>query len=123
MILLRYLNKYVGLAHNITFVMRYMPYDDLKRAMDEGTVDMVYLDASDFACCKRRINLQPIANVCTRTKLGDKFFDNCHYHGAFVVRNNSSITRVEGVLPGYPRSMKWHPGDAHGRTTLSSIRA
>mmetsp|Transcript_43011 Transcript_43011/g.82056 ORF Transcript_43011/g.82056 Transcript_43011/m.82056 type:complete len:1338 (+) Transcript_43011:58-4071(+) len=92
-----YLNKLVGVEHNITFKMQFMEYSDLLHAIDEGAVDMVFLDAVKFSCSDRNNNLQPLATMRTRKFLGSEYYDSGHYHGAMIVRTDSNITKVEDV--------------------------
>lgn len=97
-LLFRYLSKVVGPAFGVTFKLVYLDFTTTYEAVERRDVDMVYTNPSVYACLEREHRAAPIASLRNRRKVGDAFYELDHFYGAMIVKHNSPITKIAGVL-------------------------
>ena len=87
-------------ALNLTFELVYLNFDTTYELVESRGIDMVYTNPSVYACLEREYGAAPVASLLNRRKVGEQVFELSEFYGTFIVRANSSITRIAG-------SKKW----------------
>lgn len=87
----------MGPEFGVTFKLVYLNFSSNFDAVEDRQVDLVLTNPSVFACLEREFRAHPVLSLRKLRKVGDVVFELNRFYGAFIVRANSSITKISGI--------------------------
>lgn len=100
----RYLTDTVGTQFNLTFRLVYLDFFTTYQAVEQRQVDLVFTNPYIYACLEREFRVSAMVSLRSRRKIGHTYYELDHFYGAFIVRANSSITKIAGAYFVHVRS-------------------
>eukprot|EP00240_Pyramimonas_obovata_P000077 CAMPEP_0118924910 /NCGR_PEP_ID=MMETSP1169-20130426/2840_1 /TAXON_ID=36882 /ORGANISM="Pyramimonas obovata, Strain CCMP722" /LENGTH=1153 /DNA_ID=CAMNT_0006866059 /DNA_START=133 /DNA_END=3590 /DNA_ORIENTATION=- len=92
-----YLTANVDRELNLTFELVYLNFDTTYEMVENKQIDMVYTNPSVYACLEREYGAAPVASLLNRRKVGDRVYQLSKFFGTFIVRNDSTITKIAEI--------------------------